>query len=283
MIFLLLSIACSVTIAHIFKYAAEKQIPMFALFAVNYGIGSVVAFSACETWRVWELISPNLLLLGVTQGVLFVGSYVLMAQAIKRLGVIIPVSLMRLSAVIPTFASILFFAEIPQPLQIAGIIIVFISLSFATQERLLLTNWSKIFHNGLAWGLMLFVVYGITNFGFKIQREFFLVSNPAHFLVIVFPTAFLVSLTMVFRQKLSIYRDVLRLGSVLGVINLFASYFFMRALQVFPGIVVYPINGIGIILASTITSIFFWKERLTRANYIFIALALSALLMIYPH
>lgn len=283
MIFLLLSIACSVTIAHIFKYAAEKNIPMFALFAVNYGIGSIVAFSGCETLKVWEFVTPNLLLLGMVQGVLFVGSYVLMAQAIKHLGVIIPVSLMRLSAVIPTFASILFFAEIPQPLQVAGIVIVFISLSFATQERLLLTNWSKIFHNGLAWGLMLFVVYGITNFGFKIQREFFLVANPAHFLVIVFPSAFLVSLTMVFRQQLSIYREILRLGSVLGVINVFASYFFMRALQVFPGIVAYPINGIGIILASTITSIFIWKERLTRTNYVFIALALSALLMIYPH
>lgn len=57
----------------------------------------------------------------------------------------------------------------------------------------------------------------------------------------------------------------------------------MKALQQFPGIVVYPINGIGIIFGSALTSIFLWKERLTGTNYVFIAAASLALLMIYPH
>lgn len=283
MIFLLLSIACSVTIAHIFKYAAEKSIPMFALFAVNYAIGSVVALAGCDMQTVWTQRSPHLVMLGMMQGVLFVCSYALMVQAIKNLGVIIPVSLMRLSAVLPTFGSILFFAEIPRPLQIAGILLAFLSLPLATQERLLLTNFSKIFHNGFGWGLMLFVVFGITNFVFKIQQELFVVQNPVNFLVVVFPTAFLVSLTMVLHQKLSIYWNVLRLGSLLGVINLLSSYFFMRALQRFPGIVAYPINGVGVIVASTITGMLFWKERLTTTNYLFISVASLALLIIYPH
>ena len=67
-----------------------------------------------------------------------------------------------------------------------------------------------------------------------------------------------------------------------GIINFFSSFFVMKALQVLPGIVVYPMNGIGTILMSAITSTIVWKERLTRNNYIFITLASVALLLIYP-
>ncbi len=281
MIFLLLSIACSVSIAHIFKYAEEKGIPMFSLLAVNYLIGSFVAFGGSKTlFR--QQISAMLLMLGFLLGILFVCSYVLMVLSMKKLGVTIPVSLMRLSAVLPTFGSIIFFTEIPEPVQLAGIALAFLSLPLASQERILLTNLSQILHNGFGLGLMLFVVFGITNFVFKIQQEILPLTNPFYFLAIIFPTAFLVSTIMVFRQNTPITKRVMRLGAILGVINVLSGYFVMKALQIFPGIVVYPINGIGIILGSAITSIFIWKERLVGTNYIFIALASFALLMIYP-
>ncbi len=282
MIFLLLSITCSVIIAHLFKYAEEQAIPMFGLFAVNYLVGSFVAFWGCSPGFRQQLSSP-LLILGALVGVLFVCSYVLMVLSMKKLGVTIPVSLMRLSAVLPTFGSMVFFAEIPEPLQVLGITLAFLSLPLASQDKLLLKSIPEIFHNGFGWGLMLFVVFGITNFAFKMQRELISLSNPYHFLVIIFPAAFLVSGIMVLRQKIVFTKIIVGLGIILGIINLFSSYFFMEALQSFSGIVVYPINGIGIILGSALTSIFLWKERLTGTNYIFIALASVALLMIYPH
>lgn len=255
---------------------------MFGLFSVNYLVGSFVAFGG-SSFDLSRQLSPILLILGTLMGVLFVCSYALMVLSMKKLGVTIPVSLMRLSAVLPTFGSIIFFSEIPEPLQIAGITLAFLSLPLASQDGLLLKSIPEIFHNGFGWGLMLFFVFGITNFVFKIQRELIPLDNPYQFLAIIFPAAFLVSGVMVIRQKIVFTRTVVGLGVVLGIINLFSSYFFMKALQSFSGIVVYPINGIGIILGSALTSIFLWKERLTGTNYIFIALASLALLIIYPH
>jgi drug/metabolite transporter (DMT)-like permease len=281
MIFLFLSIICSVSIAHLFKYAEEKNIPMFGLFAVNYIVGSGVAFWGCDSTFQHQL-SHLLLGLGVVIGVLFVCSYLLMVLTIKKLGVTIPVSLMRLSAVLPTFGSIVFFAEIPKNFQLAGIALAFLSLPLASRERIVMSNLLNVMHNGFGFGLMLFGVFGITNFIFKIQFELIPLSNPYHFLVIVFPVAFLVSAIVMIWQKIPLSATILKVGTVLGVINLFSSYFIMKALQELPGIVFYPMNGIGIILVSAITSTIFWKERLTRNNYIFIALASLALLLIYP-
>ncbi|MBD3307504.1 hypothetical protein GF339_13830 [candidate division KSB3 bacterium] len=281
MIFLLFSIACSVSIAHVFKYAEQKMVPTFALLAINYLVGSIVAFVGCDA-AFARVLSAPLLGLGSLLGGLFVLCYILMVLTIKHLGVTIPVSLMRLSAVLPTFGSIMFFAEVPRLIQLVGIVLAFLSLPLASKHRLRVTNLLRVLHNGFGWGLMLFGAFGVTNFLFKIQREVFPLENPYHFLAIIFSTAFLVSSLMVWRQGVPFSRQVIGMGAVLGVLNLFSGYFFMKALQGLPGMVVYPINGIGIILVSAITSMVLWKERLTRNNYVFILLASCALLLIYP-
>lgn len=281
MIFLLLSIICSVSIAHLFKYVEGRTIPTFGLFATNYLVGAAVAFSGSYQ-ELLQTRSVPFILLGVTVGGLFVCSYILMIQTIRKSGVTIPVSLMRLSAVVPTFGSIILFSELPKTLQLVGILLAFLSLPLASEERIVFTNLMQIMDNGFGWGLMLFVVFGVANFIFKIQQELFPIANPYQFLAIIFVTAFLVSLSVAIRQKTQITKAVLGFGLILGVLNLFASYFLMRALQELPGIVVYPINGIGTIVLSAITSLILWKERLTKGNYGFIALASVALLLIYP-
>ena len=281
MMFLLLSIFCSVGIAHLFKFVEGKPITTFGLFATNYFVGACIAVSGSYQ-EFQQIRTLPFILLGMLVGVLFVCSYVLMTLTIGKLGVTIPVSLMRLSAVLPTFGSILFFAEVPQPLQVLGIVLALLSLPLTSEERILFTNPKKILENGFGWGIMLFVVFGTANFIFKIQRELFQMNNPYYFLAIIFVTALVVSTGVAIYQKARITRYVIGYGVILGVLNLFASYSLMWALQDLPGIVVYPINGVGIILLSAVTSILLWKERLTRSNYAFIALASIALLLIYP-
>jgi drug/metabolite transporter (DMT)-like permease len=281
MIFLACSIACSVSIAHLFKYAEQQRFSTFGLLAVNYLIGTGIALWGIRGGRGVRL-PASLIGMGIVIGILFVCSYLLMILSIKILGVTIPVSLMRLSAVLPTFGSILLFAEIPRLLQLLGIAVAFLSLPLASDERIVLANWRQVMQNGFGRGLTLFFVFGVTNFMFKIQREVFPLDRPYYFLAIIFPTAFVVSVTVAAWHKSQITCTVMACGIILGVLNLFSSYFLMRALETLPGMVVYPINGIGIILVSAVTSAFLWKERLTKSNYGFIAFASVALLLIYP-
>ncbi len=278
--FLFLSILCSVGIAHLFQWAGNKQCPTFGLFVINYAVASIMAIAACHGYQSDQL-SPGLLGMGIGVGVLFVAGFGLFMFTIKKLGVTIPVSLMRLSAVLPTLGSIVFFHEIPGPWQIAGISLAFVSLPLASREPTPWRQWRTLFHKGFGWGLVLFIVFGTTDFMLKVQTHLVPVHNPYFFLALVFPTAFVITAGVVWYQHIRLTRMVIIYGVFLGILNLFSTVFFLHALGDLAGILVFPSNGIGIILLSSVTSAWIWKERLGHRNQLFIALACVALFLLY--
>ena len=120
----------------------------------------------------------------------------------------------------------------------------------------------------------------MTDFLFKLQKEHFPVGNLYEVLVVIFGTAFFIGSTAVIVRKERISVPVVLSGALLGVLNMFAAYFFMSAIGVLPGVVVFPVNGIGVILLSTLVGVLVWKEKLAVRNYIALALAVAALLFL---
>lgn len=280
MIYLLLAILCSVSVAHTLKYANKLGLPMYGVFTVNYFIGSVIAligggFSLPPDLS-WELGG-----LGVLMGGLFIGCFIIYAFVISKLGVSVAVSLMRLAAVLPTLGSLLFFDGLPTAFQIAGIAVAFFALPFANKEKTDLRDLKKLFTSGFGWGLVLFVSFGVTEFLFKVQKEIFPIANSYQFLSIIFPTAFLIGVFYVIKNKQRITTKVVLWGSILGAVNLFSAYFFFNALKELSGVIAYPTNGIAVILLTTLTGMILWKERLAKRTIVFILTASLSLLLIY--
>ena len=279
MFYLFLSVLCSVGIAVTFKFADRRSHPTFALFVVNYIVATATALIG-SGGRLHIVSEPAPLLFGVLMGALFVWSFFLFMLTVRKLGMVIPVSLMRLSAVLPTAGSIIVFAEVPLLRQLAGIAVAFAALPLASEEKITAKTLRPLLHGGLGWGLVLFISYGITDFLFKVQKEMLPGTAPYEFLTIIFFTAMLITATAAWIRRERITPAVLFAGILLGILNMFSTYFFIRALGELPGIVVYPANGIGIILMSTLVGVFLWKERLSVRNGIYIALAAAALVLI---
>ncbi len=277
--FLLLSICCSVAVAHVFKYAESKHFPTFPLLSVNYFMGSLIAL-----WGAGFHLSPESLRsvfgLGIPLGALFVWCFVVFIWTVRELGMVIPVSLMRLSAVIPTLGSIMFFSEQPSGYHLAGLILAFIALPLASREPLLGARWRSVLRKGFGWGLVLFVSFGLTDFLFKVQIEMFPIGNIFELLSVIFPVALLITVTVALIRREKYSRPVVLTGAALGVLNVFSAYFFISALGELPGIIVYPSNGIGIISLSVVVAMVVWKERPALRNYGFFVLAAIALLLI---
>lgn len=279
MIYLLLAICCSVLVAMLFTYASRYRIPTFALFAVNYVVAaaSSIAGGGVST-RV--LPSVELLAFGIVLGILFVTCFWLFMQTVHTLGMVIPVTLMRLSAVLPTAGSIVFFAEIPTAAQLGGIVLAFLALPLASREPITRASLRPLLRGGLGWGLILFFAYGATDFLFKVQKELLPITNPSELLQVVFTTAMCITVVIAYRNREGLTPRVVIVGVLLGVVNMLSAWFFILALQELPGMVVFPINGIGIIVLSAIVATLVWRERLLPRNYLYLACAAVALLLI---
>jgi uncharacterized membrane protein len=77
-----------------------------------------------------------------------------------------------------------------------------------------------------------------------------------------------------------ILRRNLFAGAILGLPNYFSIYFVLIALDNLGGIVVFPILNIGVVLSSSIISWLFYKEKMSKTNWIGVILACVSIVII---
>lgn len=276
-VFLIMSITFSSGVALTMKVANHLDIEHGPFIAINYLVCTVTILA----WGGWETFYSNSVLiwgLSAFIGAMYVLSLWLFNRAIAAEGLALSTTLMRLSAAIPTLGSLILFAEKATLFQIIGIAIAFLSLPLASREPLRFGRGGGETYKGVIWGFLLFAVYGITDFTFKIQAELAPLANPKGFMTAIFAVALLLTLPRLVSKRPT--RPCLIWGLVLGTANMLATYFWIRTLADLPGSVAYPTLGLGVIIVTTVVSLVFWKEKLRLANHLFLALSSVAILLI---
>jgi drug/metabolite transporter (DMT)-like permease len=81
------------------------------------------------------------------------------------------------------------------------------------------------------------------------------------------------------RQKSS--RTDILVGLAMGVAGATGTLFLMLALAKVSGIVAFPVRNLGNVVLTGIVGIIFWKERLSKTQWMGILLSLVAILLIY--
>ena len=69
-------------------------------------------------------------------------------------------------------------------------------------------------------------------------------------------------------------------GIVLGATNYFSTYSIYHAMRVFDNVVLFPIYNIGVVSLTALIGWLFFKEKLSWTNYLGLALAIIAVLLI---
>lgn len=72
-----------------------------------------------------------------------------------------------------------------------------------------------------------------------------------------------------------------RVGLVMGVGGALSTVTFLIALQYLPGIVAFPVRNLGNLVVIGMVGIVAWKERLSKSQWLGIALSLVAIWLIY--
>ncbi len=276
--FLILTVIFSSGVAITMKVANVYKLRLGQFLAVNY----VVCLLALLTWGFWQKPVSNSIFiwsLGIFVGVMYVLSLWLFNRSISATGLALSTTLMRLSSALPTLGSLILFAEHTNPTQVLGLVLAFACLPLASKEPIRFGQTGKEAWKGMLWGMLLFAVYGLTDFTFKIQAELEPLTNPSSFMATIFGTALLLTFPQLFKGARP-SKQCLSWGVVLGTTNVLTTYFWIRTLTHLPGSVAYPLLGLGVIALTTLASLLIWHEKLRPANYAFLVLASVSVFLI---
>lgn len=286
MIFLLLSILASTITVSFFKIFERVGVDTLQGIIFNYItcaiLGNLITDQApvITTDFYNQPWFPFTLLLGF----LFISIFFAIGQTSQKFGVSVSMVAAKLSVVMPIVFALLFFGENLTVFQITGIVLSLLAVYFISQKSNTDANKS-----GSNWILpvIVFIGSGIidTTLNF-IQKQFVPAVSEAYVITTVFSIAFILGILLltylvIFKNQKVAFKNVYW-GVLLGIPNYFSMLFLVKTLSYFPkaSATIFPINNIGIVAASTLVSVLFFKEKLNTKNIIGLALSLMAFALI---
>lgn len=278
MLFLILSIICSVSVGVIFKVARNYSINIPQIVAANY----VFALVLC-----YFFFSPDLFAVGadapwgiyISLGVLLPSIFLFLVASIKNVGIVKTDAAQRLSLFIPILAAWLIFGEKFDALRITAFGIAFPAL------LLILNKPTENTKNKWIYPALVLIGFGLIDILFK-QIALFTKLPHTTSLFIVFGLAMAIMTAVVgfeigFKKAKLNYKNLL-FGGLVGFFNFGNIYFYLKAHQSFaenPSTVFAGMN-MGVIIIGSLTGIFIFKEKLSKINYAGLFLALKAIVLI---
>ncbi|HRN25217.1 MAG: EamA family transporter [Ignavibacteriaceae bacterium] len=278
MIFLILAIICSSSLALILKYGSVKKSNILLLINGNYLTASIFALIFIF-FKGGFHFSINATLFAIGLGVLFAETFVIYSKAISLAGTALATVSARLSVLIPVLFSILFFNESPNIIMIFG---------FALAIVTLYLFYLSLKNHGAQEGrkgkyiylFSLLVGIGFVDFSMKIFEQNFSIDEKGTFVFLIFFFAFLYTLVRIQIGKIKFDKETYKIGLILGLPNVLAIHFLLAALSELPAIIVFPIQNIGVIVLTAVAAYLFWKEQINLYGKIAIAVGIAAILLL---
>lgn len=284
MVYVLLSVFCSVTVSVILKLARRYDVDTAQLIVWNYPVA--VACTGLFLQPDWSSVAPSAMpwLLYGSLAVLLPGIFLALGGSIRYAGIVRTEVAQRLSLFIALVAAFWLFNESPQPGKLAGVGIGVVGI-------LCSIGWHKgrnqYGRNHRMWGypLLVFCGYGVIDILFKQVAQHadvpYTVSMFAVFcLAMVVAFAYLGYRLTAGGKRFSVH--AIFWGVVLGGFNFANILFYMkahRALPENPSIVFTGMN-VGVITLGALVGIFLFNEKLSLVNKIGIVLAIASVLII---
>ena len=278
MLFLVLSILCSVTVGVIFKISRKYNANPSQIISFNY----ITAITLC-----YFTFSPDLnaldhnapLEIYTAVGILLPIVFLFLALSIKFMGIAKTDAAQRLSLFIPILAAWLLFNEAFNTYKVIGVLVGFSALLFILKKP---TDNTE---NKWIYPAMVLLGFGIVDILFK-KIALYTVVPYTTSLFVVFLISFTVSLVIVmyklFITKESFAVKNIPFGLLVGIFNFGNILCYLKAHKAFaenPSTVFAGMN-IGVIVLGSLVGMFFFKEKLSKINILGLVLALIAIVFI---
>lgn len=276
MIFLILAILASVSVAIFLKLARRRHIDIAQAILVNY----ITAIGLC-----FLLLKPQLsadvfhqgAFIFIALGVLLPSVFIIMAKAVDLVGIAKSDVAQRLALFLPILASFTIFGESLTLAKGVGIVLAFGSLIALTYKPA--HTHAKQSATPKATALILLGVwagYGVIDVLFKQMSK--LGTAFPNTLTVSFMLAFVLLFIYLLIKKTNWQGKSLASGVVLGGLNFANILFYIKAHQAYkddPTLVFAGMN-IGVICLGAVVGLFVFKEKLSKINGLGIVLGIGA-------
>ena len=280
MVFVLLTIMCTVCLVLTFKFYEQYNIPVLPAIVVNYFMCFFLAIVHENTQlNIASIIAASWFPYTLILGVLFVSTFYLMAYVTQRNGVKVTAVAAKLSVVIPIIIAYIFYGDEITLIKILGIICALIAVVLIS-----LSDKKDIKKNLIA-PFFVFVMSGIVDATLNfIQRSFLDTMQYNNlFLMVLFFVAGSVGLLACLFQKISFNRNIIIAGTILGIPNYYSIYFFLKSFQNtdFDIATLMPIINIGIVLGASLFAFLWFKERFLTQHIFGLILSLLSIILLF--
>ncbi len=273
MILFLLAVLCSSLVTILMRASKKHAKNNISMLAVNYVMCTVLGFAFMPKGAVFPQADGAgfALWLGIGNGVLYLASFVLLNVNIRKNGVVLPTTFMKLGAMVPALLAIFVWKEEPSAVQIIGIAAAIAAIVLIHTEK----GESRI-QSGLGLMLLL-VVTGMASSMSKVYDEYGTAVMENHFLLYTFAVALILCVMLALLQKQSFTLMDGVWGLLIGIPNYLSSRFLLLSLAQVPAVIAYPCYSVGSIVLVTLSGVAFFKEKLSRRQLIAIVIILAAL------
>lgn len=282
MIDLIIATFCSASIALLFKYAAVKGLDQRLVTVWNYVMAAVVSGRLILTQNKLALLDFDhniyeTIGFGLITGILYLVSFTFYQISVRKNGASLSGMFAKLGILVPMTLSIILWKELPTWIQAIGICLALVAIAIANSAPKD-SSATKPFVPIL---VAVFIAGGFAEFLNKLFQRSGLVEYKPVYLFIVFMTALCISLWMLLRRKEPAEKPFksIVVGVMVGLPNLFSSYFLIDALEKLPASLVFPAFSAGSILLITVLSHVIFKEKLYKKDWVAIMATMMGLIM----
>lgn len=285
MIYLLLAILSSAAISVLMRLSNKYVKNNMTMFTANYLVCGLLSYlfiildNGSQAFKVENVSSGNwtfALILGGISGVMFLLSFMLLEFNIKKNGLVLASTFMKLGVLVPVLMSIILGWDKPSWIQILGCALAICAIVIINGEG---NDDKRRKFSGL-WLIILLLSGGFTDSLSNIYDKLGSGQLKNHYLLFIFIAAVIVSIITLFvkKQKFT-WMDALW-GALIGVPNYFSARFLLYALGQVSAIVAYPVYNISVILIISLLGFIIFKEKLSKRKLWGIGIILLAILLL---
>lgn len=285
MLSLVIAILASVSVGILIKFARQKGVVIAQSIAVNYVVASLLCYF---------LLKPNfqgqtLIEIITTQsyawifmalGLLLPSVFLIQAKSLELAGIVRTDAAQRLSLFLPILAAFSLFGESLTIQKTLGLILAFIALFclFFRNQANTHENKATLFSLMLVW-----LGFGVIDILFKQTAKMGSAFPLTLFISFIFAGC-LIFAYLTLKRSVWQLKNML-VGLLLGVLNFCNILFYIKAHQALkdsPTLVFTGMN-LGVICLGTVAGIYLFKEKLHKLNYLGVAIAILAIIILFSN